>query len=239
MDYAARFEEAERWRDQSGLVPAAADRFRIALVVVDVQNTFCTPGFELFVAGRSGTGALDDSRRLCEFVYRNLASADADRADARHTPGAPDLPPDHAHRRGGSSSRAVHDGDGRGRGGRTLADQPSRRRGPRARRRLRRGAPALLHADAGGGWQVQPHRLALPRHARRGRLRARLGGRGGALLPLDRPLGAARLPAEGRQPAHGALLDARTGGRVRPRGRAAREAKPPARRAAASVSTPS
>ena len=39
-----------------------------------MQNTFCTPGFELFVAGRSGTGALDDSRRLCEFVYRNLGS---------------------------------------------------------------------------------------------------------------------------------------------------------------------
>jgi nicotinamidase-related amidase len=72
VDYATRFEEAERWRDQSGLVPAAADRFRVALVVVDVQNTFCTPGFELFVAGRSGTGALDDSRRLCEFIYGNL-----------------------------------------------------------------------------------------------------------------------------------------------------------------------
>ena len=39
-----------------------------------MQNTFCSPGFELFVAGRSGTGALDDSRRLCEFVYRNLGS---------------------------------------------------------------------------------------------------------------------------------------------------------------------
>jgi nicotinamidase-related amidase len=39
-----------------------------------VQNTFCIPGFELFVAGRSGTGAVDDSRRLCEFVYRNLAT---------------------------------------------------------------------------------------------------------------------------------------------------------------------
>ena len=56
------------------MVPAAKDRFRIALVVVDVQNTFCTPGFELFVGGRSGRGALDDSVRLCEFVYRNLAS---------------------------------------------------------------------------------------------------------------------------------------------------------------------
>jgi nicotinamidase-related amidase len=39
-----------------------------------MQNTFCTPGFELFVAGRSGTGALDDSRRLCDFVYRNLGA---------------------------------------------------------------------------------------------------------------------------------------------------------------------
>jgi nicotinamidase-related amidase len=41
---------------------------------VDVQNTFCIPGFELFVGGRSGTGAVDDSRRLCEFVYRNLGT---------------------------------------------------------------------------------------------------------------------------------------------------------------------
>ena len=74
VDYAARFADAGRWREQHGVSPAAEDRFRTALVVVDVQNTFCTPGFELFVAGRSGTGALDDSRRLCEFVYRNLGA---------------------------------------------------------------------------------------------------------------------------------------------------------------------
>jgi nicotinamidase-related amidase len=72
VDYAARFEDAERWRSEHELQPAAADRFRTALVVVDMQNTFCSPGFELFVAGRSGTGALDDARRLSEFVYRNL-----------------------------------------------------------------------------------------------------------------------------------------------------------------------
>ncbi len=74
VDYAARFEDAERWRAEHAVPPAAEDRFRIALVVVDMQNTFCSPGFELFVSGRSGTGALDDSRRLCEFVYRNLGS---------------------------------------------------------------------------------------------------------------------------------------------------------------------
>jgi len=72
VDYAERFADGERWRQQHAVPPAADDRFRTALVVVDVQNTFCTPGFELFVAGPSGTGALDDSRRLCEFVYRNL-----------------------------------------------------------------------------------------------------------------------------------------------------------------------
>ena len=74
MDYAGRFEEAARWREAHALQPAAQDRFRVALVLVDVQNTFCTPDFELFVAGRSGRGALDDSVRLCEFVYRNLGS---------------------------------------------------------------------------------------------------------------------------------------------------------------------
>ena len=73
VDYAERFAGAARWREQHGVPAAADDRFRTALVVVDVQNTFCTPGFELFVAGRSGTGALDDSRRLSEFVYRNLS----------------------------------------------------------------------------------------------------------------------------------------------------------------------
>jgi nicotinamidase-related amidase len=39
---------------------------------VDVQNTFCIPGFELFVGGRSGNGAVEDNTRLCRFIYRNL-----------------------------------------------------------------------------------------------------------------------------------------------------------------------
>jgi nicotinamidase-related amidase len=71
-----RYEElaidAEAWAREHDLRPAAEDRFRICLLVVDAQNTFCLPEFELFVAGRSGTGAVDDNRRLCEFVYRNL-----------------------------------------------------------------------------------------------------------------------------------------------------------------------
>ena len=39
---------------------------------MDCQNTFCIPDFELFVAGRSGNGAVEDNLRLCRFIYRNL-----------------------------------------------------------------------------------------------------------------------------------------------------------------------
>ncbi|MBD0329889.1 MAG: isochorismatase [Thermoleophilia bacterium] len=70
--YEERARDAEAWAAEHGLRPAADDAARIALVAVDVQNTFCTPGFELFVGGRSGTGAVDDNVRLCEFLYRNL-----------------------------------------------------------------------------------------------------------------------------------------------------------------------
>lgn len=70
--YQERAEEARKWAKQYSVRPAAEDRFKICLVAVDVQNTFCIPGFELYVAGRSGTGAIDDNRRLCEFIYRNL-----------------------------------------------------------------------------------------------------------------------------------------------------------------------
>lgn len=72
VSYDERAREATKWARRHGISPAAHDRFKICLVAVDVQNTFCIPGFELYVGGRSGTGAVDDNRRLCEFVYRNL-----------------------------------------------------------------------------------------------------------------------------------------------------------------------
>ncbi len=73
-EYEVRFAEAAAWAAEHGLEPAAGDARRVCLLVVDAQNTFCTPGFELFVAGRSGTGALDDNRRLCAFLYHNLGA---------------------------------------------------------------------------------------------------------------------------------------------------------------------
>ena len=74
VPYNVRADDARAWAGQHALGPAAEDRFRICLVLVDVQNTFCIPGSELYVAGRSGNGAVDDNRRLCDFVYRNLDS---------------------------------------------------------------------------------------------------------------------------------------------------------------------
>ncbi|MDW8337993.1 MAG: isochorismatase [Thermoleophilia bacterium] len=73
VDYEARFADAVAWRREHALLPAADTERRVCLLLVDAQNTFCTPGFELFVRGRSGTGALDDTRRLCAFLYRHLA----------------------------------------------------------------------------------------------------------------------------------------------------------------------
>jgi nicotinamidase-related amidase len=72
VPYQQRAAEAERWAKQHHLKPASEDRFRICLLAIDVQNTFCIPDFELFVGGRSGLGAVEDNARLCEFIYRNL-----------------------------------------------------------------------------------------------------------------------------------------------------------------------
>jgi nicotinamidase-related amidase len=74
VPYEERAREAAAWATQHGLAPASEDGFRLCLLAVDVQNTFCIPGFELFVGGRSGSGAVDDNRRLCEFLYRNLGT---------------------------------------------------------------------------------------------------------------------------------------------------------------------
>ncbi|MDE1874938.1 MAG: isochorismatase [Patescibacteria group bacterium] len=63
---------AAAWAKKYGIRPSSTDKVKIALMMIDVQNTFCIPGFELFVGGRSGTGAVDDNRRLAEFIYRNL-----------------------------------------------------------------------------------------------------------------------------------------------------------------------
>jgi nicotinamidase-related amidase len=72
VPYQQRAIEAEQWAKTHQIQPAATDSRRVCLLAIDVQNTFCLPDFELFVGGQSGTGAVDDNLRLCEFIYRNL-----------------------------------------------------------------------------------------------------------------------------------------------------------------------
>ena len=72
VPYGERAAEAKDWAKQHSIQPASSDKNRICLMTIDAQNTFCIPEFELFVGGRSGSGAVDDNRRLCEFIYRNL-----------------------------------------------------------------------------------------------------------------------------------------------------------------------
>jgi nicotinamidase-related amidase len=72
VPYQQRSTEAQVWAKQQRIQPAAKDKTRICLMIIDAQNTFCLPDFELFVGGRSGMGAVEDNIRLCEFIYRNL-----------------------------------------------------------------------------------------------------------------------------------------------------------------------
>ncbi|MBT9314994.1 isochorismatase [Leptothoe spongobia] len=72
VPYEQRANQAQTWAQKHGVQPADTDITRLCVLAIDVQNTFCIPGFELFVGGKSGQGAVDDTRRLCEFVYRNL-----------------------------------------------------------------------------------------------------------------------------------------------------------------------
>jgi nicotinamidase-related amidase len=72
VPYEERARQARDWARAHGLRPAGEDTRRVALLLVDVQNTFCLPEHELFVGGRSGRGAVEDNERLVAFLYRNL-----------------------------------------------------------------------------------------------------------------------------------------------------------------------
>jgi len=74
VPFQERAEQAAAWARRFGLRPAAEDAERFVLMIVDGQVTFCLPRGELFVAGRSGNGAVEDAIRLVSFIYRNLGT---------------------------------------------------------------------------------------------------------------------------------------------------------------------
>jgi len=54
VPYQQRALEAEQWAQEHRIPSAESDQVRVGLLLIDVQNTFCIPGFELFVGGSSG-----------------------------------------------------------------------------------------------------------------------------------------------------------------------------------------
>jgi nicotinamidase-related amidase len=74
IPYEERARGARDFALRSALKPASTDQTKTWLMLIDVQNTFCIPEFELYVGGRSGRGAVEDNVRLCEFIYLNLAN---------------------------------------------------------------------------------------------------------------------------------------------------------------------
>jgi nicotinamidase-related amidase len=67
VDYRGLASSATVFKKAEAITNSATDKFKIALMPIDMQNTFCIPGFELFVLN-----APEDTKRLTEFLYRNL-----------------------------------------------------------------------------------------------------------------------------------------------------------------------
>ena len=58
---------ADAYRKQTGIKPAAQDKYRVAAFGIDCQIGFCTPGASLFVPG-----AVEDTQRTIAWLYANL-----------------------------------------------------------------------------------------------------------------------------------------------------------------------
>ena len=71
-DLGRLFEEATAFRAEHNVRPSGFDKTKVHLLLIDVQKDFCFPEGTLYVGGRSGRGAIDDSDRIARFVYQNL-----------------------------------------------------------------------------------------------------------------------------------------------------------------------
>jgi len=75
--YQQREKDAIAFRKANGVTHWTSDPQgkRVCLLIIDDQITFCLPPpwGQLFVGGRSGRAAIDDSIRTCEFIYKHAA----------------------------------------------------------------------------------------------------------------------------------------------------------------------
>ncbi len=66
------FTKAMHWKQKHTISSVDKDKPDIRLLGIDLQKDFCLQDGTLFVAGQSGKGAIEDSIRISEFIYRNI-----------------------------------------------------------------------------------------------------------------------------------------------------------------------
>lgn len=67
------YEAAEEAVKKDAIAPAISDKVRTVGLGIDLQCDFGFPTGSLYVAGRSGTGAMDDAERIARMTYENLS----------------------------------------------------------------------------------------------------------------------------------------------------------------------
>lgn len=69
VKYADIMGQGLAYKNSENITNAIQDKYKVALMIIDAQNTFCIPGFELPVLG-----APDDNVRLTKFIYENIGN---------------------------------------------------------------------------------------------------------------------------------------------------------------------
>jgi len=66
------FEEAVTYANTNKVPHTSKDSKKIHLLIIDAQKDFCHKEGSLYVSGRSGEGAIEDSQRIAEFIYKKI-----------------------------------------------------------------------------------------------------------------------------------------------------------------------
>jgi nicotinamidase-related amidase len=74
VPYSKRIAEGEEWAEEYCISDFTSTNPELTLLMIDVQNTFCIPHTEQWGGELYVPGAEADTRRLCEFIYKNVSN---------------------------------------------------------------------------------------------------------------------------------------------------------------------
>ncbi|MFH2143402.1 MAG: nicotinamidase [Bacteroidota bacterium] len=66
------FQEAVQYANDNKVPHASKDKKKIHLLLIDVQKDFCYPEGTLYVGGRDGQGAIENNKKIAEFIYQKI-----------------------------------------------------------------------------------------------------------------------------------------------------------------------